>query len=982
MTPERWEQIGRLYDAAREVAPAERESFLEQACESDENLRREVESLFAAEAYVGDFISEPALKDAAELLSAGAPGGPEESDEFTGKMIGMQLGHYQLLSLVGSGGMGEVYAARDTRLGRKVAVKLLPPAVSRDADRLRRFELEARAVGMLNHPNILTIHDVGAHDGAPYLVSELLEGETLREWMMEGAMSPSRAVDFALQITRGLAAAHERGIAHRDLKPENVFITRDGRVKILDFGLAKLAPAQFNGAEASGPAFPIVRTNPGMIMGTAGYMAPEQLRGEEADYRADIFAFGVILYEMLAGERPFRGETAVETMNAILKQDAPDLPAPLGAQSPGLERLIHRCLEKRPEQRFQSSSDLGFALEALTSTNLRSSGSRSNPFSDADVNEEAPTRPIPLSQSRSGWLGRIIGIGRIGRVGWIGLAGWLMAVIFMLTTIGLWLGYFRRPPVSLRVTPFTSFPGQKGSPVFSPDGDQIAFVWDGGGIEGLGLYIKLVGEGTPLRLATNPGFSLAWAPDGRSIAFARRGAEGGIFTVSALGGPERRLTEMTGSFAWSPDGKTLAIVRNEAPQEPNAIFLLSLDTGAKRRLTAPPAGSSGDGSPAFSPDGRTLAFIRSPGSQVSDIYLVPVSGGDPQRLTFDNLPLGGSLAWTGDGREIVFSSARGGLSSLWRIAISGGRLRRLVGIGEYAFSPTISRHGNRLAYVYRKTDRNIWRAPGPDATVQNSPPVKLIESTRDETSPQFSKDGKRIVFVSDRSGSREIWVCDASGQNAVQLTNFGGSHTGSPRWSPDGRQIVFDSRPEGLSSIYVISSDGGKPRRVSDATSEDLLPSWSKDGRSIYFGSRRGGNWQIWKIPAEGGQATQVTRNGGYEAFESPDGKYVYYNKRSPGVWRVPVEGGEESRVFDHGFIGNWAALEQGICFFNPNATPQPAIEFFNFKDRLVTQLSKVDKAKTTGGPPGLAVSTDGQWVLYWQVDQTDSDIMLVENFR
>jgi len=962
MTPEQWEQIGQLYYEAKEIDPPGRAAFLDQACAGNESLRREVEALLAVEASVGDFIAAPALKDAAELLTAEAA--PEE-------MVGKQLGHYQILSLVGTGGMGEVYAARDTRLGRKVAIKLLPTIVSRDADRLRRFDQEARAIGMLNHPNILTIHDIGTHEGAPYIVSELLEGETLREWIKDGAIAMPRAVDFALQITRGLAAAHDRGLAHRDLKPENVFITKDGLVKILDFGLAKLAQSQrFN--NLSGPSFPVVRTDPGLVMGTVGYMAPEQVRGEEADHRADIFAFGVILHEMLAGQRPFRGDTAVETMSAILKQEPPELPAPLVAQSPGLQRVIHRCLEKRPEQRFQSASDLGFAIESLTSSALNPSGSR---WSAAEASGSAPTLQFQPKRGR---------IGRILRSGWI---GWAAAGVFMLTSILLAVSNFRRPPTSTRVVPFTSFPGQKSNPAFSPDGNQIAFVWDGDGAGIPGLYVKLIDAGTPLRLATlsgNPGPNLAWSPDGRHVAFVRGGSNGGIFTVPALAGPERKLTEMRGGFAWSPDGKTLAIVSNEAPQEPLSIYLLSIDTGEKRRLTALPPGSFGDTSPAFSPDGRSLAFIRNPNFLVSDIYLVPVAGGEPTRLTFDNLSLGGSLAWTTDGREIVFSSPRGGLQSLWRVSTSGDRLRRLVGTGEYAFNPSIARQGSRLAYVYRKVDRNIWRAAGPNSTAKDSAPVKLIASTRDDIAPQFSPDGKRIVFVSDRTGSREIWVAASDGQNPIQLTNFGGSNTGTPRWSPDNKWIAFDSRPEGNSDIHVISADGGKPRRVTTETSEDVAPSWSRDGRWIYFGSRRSGEWQIWKTPVEGGQALQVTKNGGYEAFESADGKYIYYAKRepAPGIWRVPVEGGEESRIFDQRNYNYWALLESGIVFYNREVEPQPAIEFFNFANQRTTQLVRFERTKAPGGPPGIAVSPDGQWVLYWQVDQTDNDIMLVENFR
>ncbi len=971
MTPERWEQIGQLYEQARELALSERAIFLDRACAGDAELRREVESMLAAEAAIGDFIAAPALKDAAELLTAETPG----------TLVGKQLGHYQILSFIGAGGMGEVYAAQDPRLGRQVAVKLLLTGVAHDADRLRRFAQEARAVGMLNHPNILTVHDVGTHQGAPYIVSELLEGETLRERLTDGAFPPSKAVNIALQLTRGLAAAHERGIVHRDLKPENLFITTDGRVKVLDFGLAKLMQPQFNSTDAEGHAFSIIRSNPGLVMGTIGYMAPEQLRGEEADHRADIFAFGVILYEMLAGERPFRADSAAETMSAILRQETPELPASIRAQSPELERVIRRCLEKRPEQRFQSASDLGFALEGLASSAPNLSGSRRNATAGLPGGREdegAPTLPIHLKRSR------------MGLIGW---TGWAVAGVLMLATIGLTIAYLRRPTTFTRIVPFTSFPGQKSNPVFSPDGNQIAFFWDGGDGDEAGIYVKLIDAGMPLRIASFPGgsgpagfgpsgLSLAWSPDGRHIAFARKGNGGGIFTVTALGGPERKLTDLTGAFAWSPDGKTLAIVGSDAPREPLSISLLSLETGERRRLTTPQAGAFGDGSPAFSPDGQSLAFIRSPNFLVGDIYLMPVSGGEPVRLTSDNLQLEDGLTWTADGREIVYSSPRGGLPTLWRVSASGGRPRRLIGIGEYAYNPSISRRGGRLAYVYRRVDRNIWRAPGPNSTAQGSAPVKLIASTREEVSPQYSPDGKRIVFVSDRTGSREIWVCASDGQDAVQLTNFGGSHTGTPRWSPDGRQIAFDSRTEGQSDIYLISPEGGRPRRLTAENSEDVLPSWSRDGRWIYFGSKRGGDWQIWKIPAESGQAVQVTSNGGYEARESTDGKYLYYAKREPGIWKMPVEGGEESLVLDQVRYGYWALLEKGICFVSTGETPPPAIEFFNFATRQVTQLTRLEKGKAPFGAPNLAVSADGLWILYWQADQIDNDIMLVENFR
>jgi serine/threonine protein kinase/tetratricopeptide (TPR) repeat protein len=343
MTPERWQQIRDVLGKALELAPGERSAFLNRACSSDQSLRQEVETLLAS----SDDVRSSFLQSSAPRVTLTA---------------GTRLGEYEVKSLVGAGGMGEVYRARDSRLGRDVAIKVLPSSLSADSDRLRRFEQEARAAAALNHPNILAVYQMGTYEGAPYLVSELLEGETLREQIKRGRLSMRKAIDYGVQIARGLAAAHEKGIVHRDLKPENLFVTKDGRVKILDFGLAKLthsagsenAPTQTEGTEA------------GVVMGTVGYMSPEQVRGQATDHRADIFAFGAILYEMLAGKRAFQKPTSPETMTAILNEDPPGISQITANIPPAMHRVVHRCLEKNPEQRFQSASDLAFALDALS----------------------------------------------------------------------------------------------------------------------------------------------------------------------------------------------------------------------------------------------------------------------------------------------------------------------------------------------------------------------------------------------------------------------------------------------------------------------------------------------------------------------------------------------------------------------------------------------------------------------------------------
>jgi len=357
MTPERWEQIHDVLQKALELAPGERSAFLERACSLDQSLRQEVETLLAS----SDDVLSSFLQSSAPRVTL---------------TPGTKLGEYEVKSLLGSGGMGEVYRARDSRLGRDVAIKVLPSFVSSDASRLRRFEQEARAAAALNHPNILAVYQMGTYEGAPYLVSELLEGETLREPMKRGRLSVRRAIDYGVQIARGLAAAHEKGIVHRDLKPENLFVTKDTRVKILDFGLAKLTQPQSSSEHSA--LTQTEGTEVGVVMGTVGYMSPEQVRGQGADHRADIFAFGAILYEMLAGKRAFQKPTSPETMTAILNEDPPGISEVTPNLPPSLQRVVHRCLEKNPEQRFQSASDLAFALDALSDSGASSSANATN----------------------------------------------------------------------------------------------------------------------------------------------------------------------------------------------------------------------------------------------------------------------------------------------------------------------------------------------------------------------------------------------------------------------------------------------------------------------------------------------------------------------------------------------------------------------------------------------------------------------------
>jgi Tol biopolymer transport system component/DNA-binding winged helix-turn-helix (wHTH) protein len=578
--------------------------------------------------------------------------------------------------------------------------------------------------------------------------------------------------------------------------------------------------------------------------------------------------------------------------------------------------------------------------------------------------------------------------------------GLVAVLVGSLTGVMLWMhnrtAPANVPAVALRRVPITSLPGQETTPAFSPDGNQIAFVWDGDtGNED--IFVQLIGAGAPLRLtsAPNPDRNPAWSPDGRYIAFVRVSpTQSGVFIVPALGGRERRIAgirwenhwDLYGAgLSWSPDARFLAISDKAAEQDPAGVFVLAIDGSGSRRLTRPPPGNVRDVAPAISPNGQTVAFIRVTSGGVGDIYLVPFGGGEARRLTFVEAWLE-RIAWTPDGRELVYSSG-GGLTdgTLWRVSASGGTPERLPVPDGNAASPAIASRGTRLAYAHRSFDANVWRFDLGGAPFRATPTKAVLESTRYEAGPQFSPDGKRITFHSDRSGAFEIWTSDADGGNAVQLTSLGRSNTGTPRWSPDARHIAFDARTAGAADIFVIDPEGGLPQRLTTDPADDVVPSWSRDGRWIYFASMRTARWQVWKVPAAGGRAVQVTRQGGFAAFESPDGRTLYYTKglTVEGLWRVPTSGGDETSVMEYpkpGYWGYWALGAKGVYFVNSDVRPF-ALAFLDLATGRVVPIAALARPPVAW-ESGLALSQDERSLLYLQVDQVNSDIALVENFK
>jgi Tol biopolymer transport system component/DNA-binding winged helix-turn-helix (wHTH) protein len=573
------------------------------------------------------------------------------------------------------------------------------------------------------------------------------------------------------------------------------------------------------------------------------------------------------------------------------------------------------------------------------------------------------------------------------------LVGVVVAFLILVSGIGIWR--FARgsldPPPALEVLPLVAMQGEDTTPAFSPDGNQVAFSHSGPNASG--IYTTLVDSEKPLRLTDDPRDSHpTWSPDGRQVAFVRRDAEEfSIHLVPALGGTEHKLRTtrnaflMNGYLNWSPDGKVVAFSEGRTDSFSFGIALLSLDDLTARPLTSPPIDKA-DWGPAFSPDGTTVAFVRAyaPGWSLGDLFVIPAKGGEPRQLTFENCELSG-LSWTEDGNDIVFSSNRGGVQSLWRISASGGAPRPVQGVGGPAYDPSISRKGDRLVYTQSSYSDNIWRLDLKSEKTAQGPPVRVTSTSRGfNRRPNLSPDGKKIVLESDRLGYSDIWYCDSDGSNCEQLTSLHGT-AGTARLSPDGHYVVFEFRRQEHEEIHVVEVPGGRPRLVPTFPGADNgAPNWSRDGQWIYFYSDHEGRpFQLWKVPFKGGPPVRVTTNGGVYAVESDDGRFLYYSKYTqPGVWRMPVAGGEEVRILDQPAGRQWFswALTPNGIYFLAGAPPDGKLEFFDFATGKTISIFVLEKPVPLFS--GLALSSDGKSLLFGQLESSDSYIMWAKNFR
>ena len=790
-------------------------------------------------------------------------------------MIGQRISHYKVTAELGRGGMGVVYKAEDTKLDRPVALKFLAPHLVEDEEARQRFVREAKAAAALDHPNICTVYEIDEADGQSFIAMAYLEGESLQAKIESGPFKIDAAIETAIQMARGLAAAHQKDIVHRDIKPANVMITVGGagiepQAKLMDFGLAQLKGKTR-------------LTKEGTTLGTVAYMSPEQAQGLDLDRRSDIWSLGVVLYEMVSGRLPFQGEYDQAILYGVLHED----PEPLTGLRTGvpkeLERIANKALAKEPSSRYQHVDDMLVDLSELKRSR-----------------ESDSTRPGPPAAAK--------------QPGKTWLAGALAAALGIAALIALWPGVGGEPENAAPVyqeTPLTSYPGVEREPTFSPDGSQVAFAWNGPNEDNFDTYVQVVGSANPVRITSDPAEDSypSWSPDGRLIAFARV-LEGrrAVYVVPPLGGQERRILDAgpacgtCGRPAWFADGKSLAVSVRPGPGRPTRIMRVPVEAGTPEVLVSPESEESrvlfpGDSNPAFSPDGKTLAWRRAGNRRT----LLTKELGEADVLEVAEIGLGGDVVWSSDGGRLLFTTGEnihgGATSRLLQIPAGGGSPEPVPGVSAGANDPAVSRLGNRLAYARVYEDSNIWRVDL-DPGVGERQRRKLAPSTRAETVPRVSPSGEQVVFVSNRAGEhRQIWVCNSDGANLRQITSFADRPAGSPRWSPNGRMIAFDSLVEGNWQTFVVNADGGQARQITSGNYSNSRPAWSSDSQSLYFYSPRDGRLAIWKVPVEGGEAVRLTDAPANDPFESRDGRWLYF-ERENRLWKAPAGGGGPKRLF------------------------------------------------------------------------------------
>ena len=961
MDAERWAKIDRILDGAMDRDQRSRAAFLDEACLGDEALRHEVESLLSAHSRSEPFLSAPALEVAARHLAG----------EKHISLVGKQFGSYQLLSALGAGGMGEVYLARDERLGRKLALKLLPRRFTLDADRVRRFEKEARAASALNHPNIITVYDMGEMAGTYFIASEYVEGQTLRQLIERGPVRTKETLDICAQVADALAAAHKAGLVHRDLKPENVMVRPDGYVKVLDFGLVKLTErGQFEQNTNSSDSN---RTNPGTVLGTVAYMSPEQASGIEVDHRSDLFSLGVLMYELFTGVVPFKGDSTVSTLDAIIHHQPVSLSSLNEDADVEMERIVDRALEKDRDLRYQTASDLRAELKRL----------QRELYSDSIKSGIATTLPQKAG-SPALILSRPVAA--------------VLSVILSLAILSLvfWLKSSEKPEPSpwlaARSFQVTDFQHEEFFPSLSPDGNTIAYArrFDGywkifaqrvGGFNAQNLTGSSPGDDT------QPAFS----PDGAYIAFRSERDGGGVFVMGASGESVRRLSDRGPAFhpAWSPDSQEVIYTeeRIRDPRErsvvPPRLWAVNIRTLEKRVISTKDVAQ-----PQWSPNGHRLAYWASDASSQRDIWTMSPKGDVAVQVTND-AATDWNPTWAPDGKHLYFVSDRSGAMQVWSVVIDE-LTGRPLSAPELVPTPSafsqhisLSRDGNKLAFVNVRLNRNLYRVEiDPRGERAIGKPEAQTQWARQGIDLDLSPDGQRLVYTTVADTEEDLAVLNSDGSGELRWLTDDQYKDRGPRWSPDGKRIAFYSTRGGHFEIWLINADGTGLRRLTESgNNKAFTPLWSPDGKRLNFTNVNGETWLI-EVDKPWSEQTPQMLNPKrdppvqfWPAAWSSDGRKLLggsnVDGHSLGLTIYSFETGRLERISDFGSPSMaWLQDDRralfsvdGTIFITDTATKKHHPFFSGAPDKII----------------GFRLSRDNRW-LYYILESTEADIWLLNH--
>ena len=865
---DRFRRLEEIFHGAIELPPERRGAFLDGACGSDARLRAEVEAMLEVDESGATLA--PAVGGEARLLAESIVEAPPPL------ATGARLGRYEIVGPLGAGGMGEVWRARDSRLGREVAIKVLPRRLTADPAALQRFEREARAVASLSHPNILALHEFERDGETLYAVTELLEGETLRERLAKGPATARKTREWGAQIAQALAAAHDHGIVHRDVKPENLFLTRSGVVKLLDFGIVRLqTPLAAGGRES-------LKTGTGLVIGTLGYMAPEQLRGETIDARADVFALGGVLYELLTGERPFEAGSIGKTVSAILYHDPPRLETLAETVSPELVRIVRRCLEKRPDHRFQNAHDLAFAL----------AGGESAPHITT-----APTMAIAAA---AGERRAATPAARRRRLAALVAGGLATAAALVL------LGWLAAPPASAPKLRPLSYSGQDWGAAVSPDGRVVAFVSRRDGEPR--IWLRSLATGEEAALTSGPDEAPRFSPDGAGLLFARH-EEGGssLYRVPVLGGEPRLVVRGATEGDWSPDGKRVCFVRHRLGR--GSMLGVAGADGGDETVVLTRSDVVGLATPRWAPRGERIAVVISGALPGLPDQLWIVDAGDHDRRQVVPTQPGGIIsapAWLRGGRGIVYAQAEqvSMFNAASRLVVQGlprGRPRVLLSYPNLTRSVDLLANGGVvLDVISRRAHLREVAIAGDRAATQPGPladaePRWVSRGDVIDRQPVYSPDGRRVVFSSSRGGNLDLWAFERASGALHRLTDDPATDW-DPVFTPDGRRLLWSSNRSGTFEIWSAAADGTGARQLTRDGHGAENPTVSRDGWVVYAGGSPQ-QYGIWRMRLDGSRASLVMRRDLINHPEvSPDGRVVAYHQTNRGaveVRLVRVEDGE-----------------------------------------------------------------------------------------